>query len=244
MNKKYKHNKKQELIKILNNVKTTNSYLILNIIKKEQLNHLIDKLDCIKIKVKITTITKKNYISSNEQFLSLLNIFINSFQEDFYFLKNNFEYIIETLLQNDKNTRFLLSKKYYGCNKNISNFNIKAKKLITNGYYNNLKYLSPKSTLITKFIKENNINIKKKNLSKKEIENIYNTLIKLSICNAKELNNFQLFEDINHYIKETNKYNKINNQIIKSIENNYINNWSLMINNYYVKKDIIKIFIN
>lgn len=244
MKENYNTYKIEQLKKELINNDFSYSYLIVNMLNKGTLNQLIDKITNTNTKVKVTTITKKNYLSSDEQFLSLLNNFICIFKEDFYFLQNNSDYIIEILLQNEKYTKYLLSKIYIGNNKYIHYFSKNIKKLIIYGFNNNLNNLSKKSLIINKFIKDNNINIKKRMISIKEIEKSYNILLKLSICNAKELNNYQLFEDVNYYIEQTLKNIKINpKKIIESIEQNYIKNWEFMINKYYEKKEAINILL-
>lgn len=236
--------KNKQLKKELINSNLSYSFLIANMLNKGSLDQLINNIENNKIKVKITTITHKKYLLNNEQFLLLLNNFIHIFKEEFYFLQNNSDYIIETLLQNKKYTKYLLCKKYIGNNKYLNYFSRNIKKLIIHGFNNNLKKLSSKSLTINNFIKDNNINLKTSMISKKEIEKNYNILLKLSMCNAKELNNYQLFEDINYYIEQTLKNIKKNhNKTVKSIEQNYINNWELMIKNYYEKKEVINILL-
>lgn len=218
---------KEKIIQEVLNRNKKNTYLIIKLIKENKLDYLIKKITEAKTKVNKTTITKKRYLSPYEQFISILNTFIYIFKEDFYFL-NNTDYIIEILLQNKKNTKFLLSKRYIGNNSNINYFLYYIKKLITNEFYNNIKNLSKESKTINNFIKEHNIKLKKTKLYKEEIENIYNLLIKLSLANAKILNNILLFENINEYNKN---------------KKNIIIEWEMMIKNYYKKIDAINILL-
>lgn len=230
---------KQEIIN--NEINYQYLYLIMKYINNGSLNNLINNISNTKTKLKITSITKKNYLTANEQFLALVNNFIYHFKEQFYFLNNNCDYIIELLLQNEKYTDYLLCKKYIGDNENIDFFTFNIKRLIVHGFYINLKKLSKKSEIIKKLAKDNNINLKQNLINnKKEINKLYELLIKISICNAKELNNILLFENIKQY---TNKIleNNNNTNIKKSILNHYITNWENMIKNYYQKKEIIKL---
>ena len=247
MKKNYEKNNNEQLKKELieNNYNLTYSYLIITLLNKNILNKLTNKITDSKTKIKITTLIKKNYLSGNEQFLYLLNNFIYTFKEDFYFINTNFNYIIETLLQNEKHTKYLLCKKYIGNNKYLPYFSYNIKKLIVYGFYNNIKYLAKNSELIKTFTKETKISTKKNMLSnKKGVEILYNTLLKLSICNAKELNNILLFEDIKHYIEQTPKNsNSDYKNIKKSILKYYLTNWESMINNYYQKIDILNILL-
>lgn len=218
-------------------------YLILKLLNKGNINDLVNKITDTKVKINITSLTKKDYLSGNEQFLSLLSNFIYTFKEGFYFLNNNFDCIVELLLQNPKYNKYILCKKYIGDNQHLPYFSYNIKRLIVYGFYNNIKKLSKKSDLIKKFAKDNGLNLRKNLIdSKKGLEALYNTLIKISICNAKELNNILLFEDINHYTKQTVSKYKINSQSNKSlIQKYYIREWENMINNYYKKIDATNI---
>jgi len=224
---------KQEIINNKNNY--IYPYIILNFIDNETSNNLIKKITDKKTKENITSIIQKNFLTGNQHFLKILSTFIFIFYEDFYFLFNNSEYIIKTLIHNNKYNKFLFSKKYIGNNENINYYYFNIKRLIVNGFYTNIKELSPKSELIKKFAKKNNIKTKKDMLlNKKDIDILYNSLIKIALCNAKELNNILLFEDIKKYIKEAK-----NQQPKNTIINHYLDNWNLMIKNYYNKEKIL-----
>lgn len=241
MNKKRIEQLKDEILKDTQNL--TYAYLILRILNRGTLDKLTSKITNTKTKVNVTTITNKNYLSGNEQFLSLLNNFIYHFKEDFYFLQSNFENIIEILLQNEKHNKYLLCKKYIGNNNYISYFSNNIKRLTVSGFYNNLKKLSKKSELIKKFMKDNHINSRICLISNpSELETLYNLLKKISICNAKTSNNIMLFQDIKYYLNQTS--NNINKEKLENnIYNYYIKEWELMINNYYEKIDAINILL-
>jgi len=69
------NNKKIKVLKeelLSDNQKLTYAYLILRLLNKGTLDELINKITNIKTKANITTITNKNYLSGNEQFLCLL----------------------------------------------------------------------------------------------------------------------------------------------------------------------------
>ena len=220
-------NIKEKIIKEVLKQNLKYDYLIIKLINQNKIDYLIERITNTKTKANKTSIIKKRYLSQYEQFISLLNTFIYIFKEDFYFL-NNTDYIIEKLLQDKRNTKFLLSKKYIGNNNNTHYFSYNIKKLISNKFYNSIKKLSNESETINNFIKKNKIKIKKTKLHKDEIENIYNILIKLSLSNAKTLNNFLLFENINEYTKN---------------KKHFIIEWELMIKNYYQKIDAINILL-
>lgn len=231
---------KDEIIN--NNKNSQHHYLILKLLNQGNINDLVNKITDTKVKISVTSLTKKNYLSGNEQFLSLLNNFIYTFKENFYFLNNNFDYIIELLLQNEKYTTYLLCKRYIGDNKNIKYFSYNIKRLTTYGFYYNIKKLAKKSELINQFAKDNNLNLRKNIIDSEEgLDYLYNALLKLSICNAKELNNVLLFEDTKHYYNQFVTKYKFTNTTKKNIYDHYIRMWEKMINNYYKKIEATEI---
>lgn len=227
---------------IINNNKFKYHYSILKLLDNNILDELVNKITNVKTKLNSNTLTKTDYLNGNEQFLLLLSNFIYTFKEDFYFLNNNFDYITSTILKNKKYTKFLLCKKYIGNNKYLNYYSYNIKRLVTYGFYKNIKKLAKKSNTIKNFAKENKLNLRKNLIeSEKDIEILYNTLIEISICNAKELNNILLFEDINDYIEQIEK--KYNSAPKYSIYNMYVTTWEKFIENYYKKKEATKILL-
>ena len=214
------------------------NYLIIKLLKENKLDNLTNKITNDKTTINITTLQKKESLTGIEQFLMLLSNTIYFFKENFYFLNNNIDYIISILLQDKENTKYLLCKKYIGDNKNIEYYNYYIKKLITNSYYNNLIQLSKKSPLIKDYLYKLKLNKKD---TKENIEIIFNSLINISLCNATISNNV-LFENINDYIKDA-KIKYQNKNIQNQIETFFAKEYEKMINNYYEKKDIIKILL-
>ena len=178
--------------------------------------------------------------------MDILSKFIYVFKDDFYFLNNTFDSIVEALLQNNNYNKFLLCKKYFGNNEYMPYFSFEFRRLIVCGFYNNLKILSKESPLINKFIEDSQIILKNNLLdNNKGIESLYNALLKISICNAKEMNTILLFENIDNYIKQSEQLYKTNDLILKSsIQTYYVNEWEKMIKNYYVKSDASNILLN
>lgn len=217
----------------------THSYLIYKLLDRGEINDLIDRISDEKTSATFSLSFKDKFLSGNEQFIVLLDNFISFFRNDFYFINESFDYIVGILLKNQKYNSYLLCKKYIGDNDNISFFSNSAKKLITNGFFNNIKILSKESDIIDEFAKHNKIRHNISSIDKysdDELDYIYDILIKISICNANFINSFLLFEDINGYIseylkKDISKKEKVTNNIY----NFYINQWEIMIDNYYKK---------
>ena len=217
-------------------------YLIIKLLNSGKITKLINKITDTKTKINVDSLQKKSYLTGNEQFLSLLSNFIYNFKEDFYFLNDNFNCIMESLLQSEKYTKFLLCKKYSGNNEYLKYFSFNNKRLIVYGFYNNIKKLSKKSKIINKFINEHKIHFRKNLVNSEQgVELLYECLLQITVCNIKNTNNTLLFEDINTYIKKTS--NIYSNKERKLIYNYYIKEWEEMINNYYEKISYSKLLL-
>lgn len=237
--------RKVELKKELINDNFTYACMINKMLDKGVIDRLISKITNTKTKVNVISFTNKSYLSGAEQFLYLLNNFVCYFKDEFYFIKYNSDAIIELLLQEEKETKYLLCKKYIGDNKYIDFYTSNTKKLIVRGFYQNLKNLSNKSELIKNFVKENKINFNKGiEHNNEQLENVYQALLKLAMCNAKTLNVNLLFETSEHYLSQITIKSRNNNaNIDKALISYYINCWELMIKDYNMKKDAANILL-
>lgn len=75
--------KKNNLLKVVRSQRNYDysSYLIERLIKEKRLNYLIEKIDNIKVKLHNSNIEKRDYFTSEEQFISILDKFIHYFKE-------------------------------------------------------------------------------------------------------------------------------------------------------------------
>ena len=116
--------RKDKMLKIVfNGDYNSNDAIIYKFLLKSTLDELIGKLNDKKtkcIKSTICNYTGKGFLTSEEQFLDLLNNFIARFKTDFYFLGSYEILILQLILENGKND-FI---KYFKYNIVIINFYI------------------------------------------------------------------------------------------------------------------------
>ena len=142
--------RKKQLIDVLYNFDYCFSYqsLMTKLINMPEFNSLISRITNVKTKSNSTVITKKKYLSGNEQFLIMLNDYIYRFNKDFYFLNKSNDYIIELSLQRKRFIKYLFCKNYIGNNEFIPYFNYNYKRLVTYGFNYNIKLLAKYSDII------------------------------------------------------------------------------------------------
>ena len=239
-------------IKRLNEVLDSSSYsytykdLIRQLINDNKLDNVISKITDAPTIPDVTSVIKKESLSGNEQFLIILNSFINHFKKDFYFINEDTSYIISSLLYDTNYSDYILCKYYIGNNNYIPFFEKSYFKLVIHGFYHNLQKLSLHSKLINKFIIDNNIEINKDLEEQEHIWNILFLLLqKLTLSNIKESNIFILFESIDNYCNQIISKKTFNKEKASSLKestfNFYLLQWERMIKTYYSKIDAIDI---
>lgn len=132
----YQLKKKKILRIVLNSEYIQNKQLIFTFLLENTLDNYINNLDNNKVKININTVVKKGYLTSEEQFLSILDSFIT------YLLSiiNNIKLLekIFDMCVNNEHGKILLSKKYIFDNDNINYFYNKFNLMIINNFYNNI----------------------------------------------------------------------------------------------------------
>ena len=149
--------KKNNLLKIVKNQRTYDysSYLIEKLIKEKKLNHLIEKIDDIKVKLPNSNIEKKDYFNGEEQFISILDKFIHYFKGTFIMPDVISDCSIRNILTiNNPNLDFLFSKVYVYDNNYIEYFKNQFNRAIVYSFIFNLNELKHCSTIIENFIKK------------------------------------------------------------------------------------------
>lgn len=233
--------RKNKLMKLTLNSNLTNEATIYTLIKKGIIDHLIVKLNDIKTYTNSKSIVKKGYLTSEEQFLDILNNFISIYYQDFCYVGKYKELILENILRNDKKNMFFLCKHYWGDNEFIPYFNYNIKRFIIMGFYMNLKVLNKESEQIQTMLRQKRMKINNLCLSHTEdVNKLYNLLITIASCNSKEYCLMYLFDDITIAINEIENQYHYGDIKSKSITiNHYVMQWERLIENYYNKKDII-----
>lgn len=92
--------KKNNLLKVVRSQRNYDysSYLIERLIKEKRLNYLIEKIDNIKVKLHNSNIEKRDYFTSEEQFISILDKFIHYFKGNFIMPDVISDYSIRNIL--------------------------------------------------------------------------------------------------------------------------------------------------
>lgn len=234
--------KKNILNNVFNNFYYTNDALIYKFLKDGTLDKLINKINNRKTKCPTSNFAKKEYLTSEEQFLDVLNNFIIMFDKDFYFLGQYRTSILNIVLHFDENYKFLLSKNYCRDNSFITYYEYSTKKYIITGFFNTIKLLYSKSYLLQKLLSDEKINPKYLNLKKKEnVNKLYELLRKLALANANEYHLFYIFNDLKQAINKKDIKNS-NKKKESTIEKN-IFHFEVIIYNYNKKKKFINMFL-
>lgn len=122
----------EEIVEKSNNL--MNKLIILDLLKKNNLNEYITKITDKKIYIKGPTIIKKGYLTEYEQFIYILDNFITYFMN----IINNIELIYKVIPLLISNKKVFLSKKNYYDNDNIKYYNTEFNKIIISNFYKNL----------------------------------------------------------------------------------------------------------
>ena len=226
----YQLKKKKILRIVLNSEYIQNKNLIFTFLLGDTLDNYINSLDDNKVNIKINTVIKKGYFTSEEQFLSILDSFITYLSN----ILNNITLLekIFSMCVNNEHGKVLLSKKYIFDNDNINYFYNKFNLMIINNFYNNLLILKNELTyeLDTIDIDLNKFNINNSNDVKKI------TRILGDICFVNTDREYML-------LSLFNSINKINNKILldhfEILISNYIKNIKFLVEYHKLKESII-----
>lgn len=226
----YQLKKKKILRIVLNSEYIQNKNLIFTFLLGDTLDNYIKSLDDNKVNIKINTVIKKGYFTSEEQFLSILDSFITYLSN----ILNNITLLekIFSMCVNNEHGKVLLSKKYIFDNDNINYFYNKFNLMIINNFYNNLLILKNELTyeLDTIDIDLNKFNIN----NSKDVKKITRILGDICFVNTdREYMLLSLFNSIN----------KINNKILldhfEILISNYIKNIKFLVEYHKLKESII-----
>ncbi len=224
----------------------SNDAIIYKFLLSSTLDELIGRLNDKKtkcIKSTICNYTKKGFLTSEEQFLDLLNNFIIRFKTDFYFLGCDDIYILKLVLENRKNDNFFLSKNYWGNNDFIKYYKYNMKKYIVTPFYENLKSIVEVSDKVKYFLKEKGIDMKKVSLRHyDDVNKLYEILRELSASNPSTWSLLFLFDSLKKQILEMKDEVDIKHRSMRLLEN-YALQYEITIKNYYSKKDAISILL-
>lgn len=191
--------------------------------------------------VSVTNPVTKESISAYEQVIKLLDRLVLVLKNDFISSLPHQEFIIEKIIEsNQEKVSNYLKLKCCLNNSECNNMVLKNVYEITiSNFCKNLEYVPELKNLIFKLGIDPDKNYNS-NLMK-----IKKLLIDIINCNQKEYQAIYLFTDANYDITSelANKNCQINlKQVTKEITKNYQFRYSILLDNYYVKKKYLKIF--
>ena len=189
----------------------------------------------------VTNPNTKESISANEQVIRLLDRFVLVLKNDFIYSLPHQEFIIEKIINSnqEKVSNYLKLK----CCLNNSECNDivlkKIYKIAISNFCKNLEYVPELKSVFFK------LDIDPSKYSNSNLVKIKNLLIDIINCNQKEYQAIYLFSDAKYDI--TNELGNYNcqadlQQVTKEITKNYQFRYSILLDNYYVKKQYLKIF--
>lgn len=182
------------------------------------LDKFINKLNDETVIINSYLDKNKNYLTSEEQFLQILDNYITFFNNKFTFVILR-EIILKLIFINNNN-EFLLCKKYIGDNNQINYFKQNYILFTIETFYKNCQKLY---NFLEKDLNSININIDKININNNDdAKKILDILINLCIINKNSYDIIYLFKDIDNNHKMTN-----------SIYDIYVVQWKNLIKNYH-----------
>lgn len=194
--------RKKKLEKIIKEKFDECSSLSFLLVHTGKLDSVINLLDDEETITDTTCLVKKGYLTSEEQFVSVLEYIIQIINNEFWFLvdKNT---IIEAILCFDISLDLLLSKKYIGNNKFMEFYEYGVKKICISNFYDVLKFVD-RTDLIDSFLINHQINVNSFDINDKgDIVNLFNLLKLVAICNFNSYHLLYLFNtDMNDENKE------------------------------------------
>lgn len=128
-----KKSRKEDLKNLLLKESVGSYGRIYQLIQTGKLDKIIDKITDEKTDTKVSSIVEKGYLTGNEQFLDILSNFISFFDRSFPPIAYK-DYLLESIFENKDIPEFLLSKKYWGDNDNITYFTYHIKRYIVSNF--------------------------------------------------------------------------------------------------------------
>lgn len=205
---------------------------IYRLLDKEYLDPIIDKLDDINV---VSNVNSKEVVTSEEQFIGLLNRFILFFKSEFLNIPHAYNYVFEELISNniDLFTKYLTSKYYLGDNKYNIFFEDSINRLSVANFIKNCSYLD----ILKKFMIKNGFKIKSiEKYSTEEILAISKLVSNITYAYNNNFHLILLFEDVEGFIRK----NEVPEKYKKTLLEGFIRKYEIIISEYNNKKDLIE----
>ena len=190
------------------------------------INHLIKKLDDTKITCYKPVYGTKS-LSSEEYFIYLLTAFMGYFRRNFPYVCHSEKAIWMLIFENHENGQFLLTKKDYHNNENLSYFLYEMKKTIVSNPLEVLKYSYKDSNIIKEYFNRFNIDFDKFSIdNQKDVDKLFNAIVELAKYNSDHPEIAFLFRNpyiINEPLGDREEYLKVNLIALKVLIETLIN---------------------
>lgn len=248
-------NRKKRIKQLLPEGCYVSEVFISKLLDSNKLDYLIEQLDDEIVICNNTSLTKKGYFSSEEQFLNLLDNFIHHLETTFFVLENSFLFAILEEMFESKYCNIFLFKYHWGDNNYLHEYIIGFNKIIINNFVKNLIYLNFEDKI--SIFRDDNIIISLENIKKilndeSYIDEIIVFLRDILMCNIK--NQFQviyLFMNIEKHIMEfqekLKKEKKVNDLTLQQNKNCllhfYRNVWEILYRNYEKKVKYVHLLL-
>lgn len=238
--RKLQKNRKEDLMNLVLKKGSAINGILYKIIQNGYLDKVINKITDDKVITPTTSITKKGYLTGNEQFLDILNSFVIYF--DRIFTPVMYKEACVSFVLEKETPKFLSSKKYCHDNDNLEDFIKEYKRLMVNNVANTLPaiydYLDPK--VMKEFKLEPLMNINDDVV----VERLLRFMIAMSWSNVDEYAIISLFSSIKVALNKVKPSKKNDNkeEVIKNMNgviNHYAMHYSIMIENYKKKRKYI-----
>ena len=232
--------KREKLKEIALKMILGNSGIIYQILNSKMIDDLLKRITEDKTNIEGKSLMNKKYLSGDEQFIVLLNHFINFF--DYHFPMINYKDLHIGYIMEYNIPEFLFCKKCCEDNDTIEYFQFEMKKLVVYNFYENIQYLYSEND--RKFW--DRVKIKEDmDLNNNEcVEIIFNFLKKVAFANINEYSTIYLFDNYRSYLKKIDPKgkNKTCENILKAFDEtkkHYGLQYSTLLNNYIKKEDYL-----
>ena len=232
--------RKDELMQLVLKKDSAFSGVIYKIIQNGYLDKVINKINDEKVKTQTTSLTKKGYLTGNEQFLDILNSFIAYFDRVLTPIMYK-EACVSFVLEKEE-PKFLLSKEYCHDNDNLEYFISEYKRLIVNNVANTLPAIY--DFLDPKIMKEFKLEPLMNTNDDVVVERLLRFMIAMAWSNVDEYATISLFTSIKVALNKVKPSKKNDNKeaVVKNMNgvvNHYAMHYSIMIENYKKKRKYI-----
>lgn len=189
-------------------------YLILDLIEDGVFDQKIQFIEDDKINVLKSPLVPKGYLTTYEQFLSILDNYISFCTNTI----NSPDHIKQIIINSLKDNDILLSKKYFFDNENIDYYKYNFKYLLCCIFYNNILILK---NSLSEELREIKLDIDKLDLNNyNDVSLLTNLLKEISFLNRNSYMLLSLFEDVSDEKKELyiDWYKMLLQKYIKNID--------------------------